>query len=191
MRSATFASMKHWLRGAALLLLYFISSCSKKEEVIPARTLQMSVKGQQVVFTGSQVSVVVSKQGTDWALNALTADQTSIVIHLSVQGMSVETPHVYSTANTSPYQGLESIYGFFVLTDYTNGCSQLIYSNQLVTFGTGYNSGAVRDPFVLAIKTVDQGAHTMSGTFSGTYYKGCDRLDITDGKFNLPYTVSP
>lgn len=185
--------MKHLL---FLILLGGLVGCAKKDAtptipMIQVNTLRLTVKGEQVTIPASSAALMLSEKGAKWSLKAQSPNAS--INYIEVFGYSdvssLEIPGSYSE-NTSPNTGVgaHSIYGYKVLADFTNSCGLKMYTGNFIT----YASFATTNPvFTLTIKTVDAAAHTMSGTFAGTYWKGCDKLEITDGQFNLPYTVMP
>lgn len=171
-------------------------SCAK-EEAIPANSLQMMVQGKQVTFSASAATIALSGKNTQWQLSAQAPDaaKTSIIIGASSAGASMETAGSYagSTAGNA-YGSAGSTYGYLVVADFRNSCGVDIYKNDYITYNTGVIPAGLTTTlpnFTLTIRQVDTGSHTMSGTFSGTYWKGCDKVEITAGQFNLPYTIKP
>lgn len=138
-----------------------------------------------------------SDQGKGWSLVAKAADaaRTSIAIGETSSGPSLETPGLYSgIPSNSPVGAAYSMYGYLVPANFNNACGTTIYQNDYITYETAVIPGGLTTTlpeFTLNIVTVDTVAHTMSDTFAGIYWKGCDKLEVTDGEFNLPYTVQP
>ena len=188
--------MKHFL---FFILLVGLVSCAKNEvtPTIPANTLRLTVRSKQVTFPARPATIVLSAQGMRWALSAKAADadSTTISIDAASSEQSLEAPATYSgILSNSPARSANSVYGYRVPLDFNNACGTTIYQGNNITYTTtsipyGLTNGLPE--FTLTIITVDAVAHTMSGTFAGTYWKGCDKLAITDGQFNLPYTVKP
>lgn len=189
--------MKHLLWNA--LLLAGLAGCAKNEQAtptVPANTLRLTVKGQPVTFPASAATVVLSNRGTQWCLTAKATDATRAGIQVTAfsSGASLEEPGRYAATPPGSTGGAYSEYGYRVLADFKNACGTTIYQNGYITYNTGVIPAGLPDTlpeFTLTIVTVDAAAHTMSGSFAGTYWKGCDKLDIADGQFNLPYTVQP
>ena len=171
-------------------------SCSKKEAPIPSNSLQLTVQGKQIIFLASTATVTLSKKNTKWDLAAKTTDATltSILVGASSSGASVEEPGSYSANSSNATANAGSTYGYYVLADFNNACGTTIYQYDYITYNTGAVPAGLPSTlpnFTLTIKSVDRNSHTVSGTFAGSYWKSCDKVEITDGQFNLPYTVKP
>jgi hypothetical protein len=188
--------MKQYLLST--LLLAGVVGCSKKDDAtptIPANTLRLTLKGQQVIFPASAATLTISQKGTllDLAAQAPDASQSSITLQAG-SATSVEVPGFYSgdPYNQTKTGSASSVYGFIVPGSVRNPCGNLMSGH--VTYQTGVIPAGLlttNPDFTLTIHAVNTAAHTMSGTFAGTYWKGCDKLAVTDGQFNLPYTVLP
>ncbi|MEL5994944.1 hypothetical protein [Hymenobacter segetis] len=159
-----------------------VVGCSKKsdaEPAIPANSIQLSDNGQVVVF-GSPTAVVETnalgvKQLT---IDASTADNHQISLSVTDR-QGVETPRTYRGASAGSAYTLP-------ITNYSTNCRSLVLGTQLYRF---YIDSA--PDLEVVVKSVDTSTHTVSGTFSGIYTLGCDSRKITNGQFNLPYTVKP
>lgn len=172
-----------------VLVVAGLTTCAKKEEAVPANTLQFTVKGaqgQQLSFSPSVATVTLSDGNTVCLLTAKTAD-ANFNFELVTGGSSVAVPGTYS-ASQAAFPAIRSQYGYQVVTDFTNRCGTIIYKNDYITYQT-YSTNA--PACTLVIRAVDPARHTISGSFSGTYWKGCGSVEIVDGQFNLPYLTKP
>jgi hypothetical protein len=187
--------MKHLLLSA--LLLTGVISCSKNDDAtpaLPANTLQLTLKNKQVVFPASATTLTISQKGTSLYLTAQALDTTDASITIRAGALDTESPGLYSADpyNKSATGGVISKYVYRVTGYYRNPCGNPMTG--YVTYETGATpAGALTTfpDFALTVLAVDKAAHTMSGTFTGSYWKGCDKMEITHGQFNLPYTVVP
>jgi hypothetical protein len=178
------------------LLLAGLSGCSKNgaTPTIPANTLQLTLKNKQVIFPASAASLTISQKSTSLHLAAQVRDTTHASITIDAGAPDTESPGFYSADpyNKSAKGGVISKYGYLVIGYFQNPCGNPM--GGYVSYETGATpAGALTTfpDFAFTVLTVDKAAHTMSGTFSGGYWKGCDKMEITDGQFNLPYTVLP
>jgi len=166
-----------------------LAACAKKEETMPANTLQFTVKGAQgrlLAFSPSATTITLSDHNTVCVLTAKTAD-ANFNFELATGGPSVEVPSTY-TASQAMFPSVRSQYGYQVVTDFSNRCGTTIYKNDYITYQTYSTNMPV---CTVVIRTVNPDQHTISGSFSGTYWKGCGSVEIVDGQFNLPYTSKP
>lgn len=188
--------MKYYILSV-LLLPGLVGCGGKSEDAIPADTLQLTVQGKRISFPANVATITLSNRNSQWYLAAQATDaaKTTILIGVSSGGASLEATGSYSgSGGGSAYGNASSMYGCLVLANFRNSCGVDIYQNDYITYYTGVIPAALTTTlpdFTLTIKQVNTGSHTMSGTFAGTYWKGCDKLKITDGQFNLPYTVKP
>ncbi|MBF9141273.1 hypothetical protein [Hymenobacter properus] len=171
----------------------FISvSCSKKSDAgpsIPANTIQLSDNGQAVTFASSTATAVLetNAQGQkQMTIQAATSDNNHQIALSFADRQGVETPRTYGGDPTSA-RSAGSAYTVS-LTNYSTRCRSTTFGTQLYQFYSGTTSPV---DFKLVIQAVDVANHTVSGTFQGTYTLGCDSRNITNGQFNLPYTVKP
>jgi len=179
------------------LLLAGLSGCSKKEDAkpsIPANTLQLTLKNKRVIFSASAASLTISQKNTSLHLAAQVRDTTHASITIDAGAPDTESPGFYSADpyNKSATGSVLSRYGYLVNGYFQNPCGNPM--GGYVTYETGATpAGALTTfpDFAFTVLTVDKAAHTMSGTFAGSYWKGCDKMEITDGQFNLPYTILP
>lgn len=178
------------------LLLVGVIGCSKNDATpaIPANTLQLTLKNKRVVFPASTATLTISQKGTQLALAAQARDTTRASITINAGAPDTESPGFYSgdPYNKSATGGVLSKYGYLVTGYFQNPCGNPM--GGYVTYETGATpAGALTTfpDFAFTVLTVNKAAHTMSGTFAGSYWKGCDKMEITDGQFNLPYTVLP
>ena len=168
-----------------LFLALLAIGCSKKSDVgptIPANSVQLSDNGQQVVFASSTAVMETNSLGLkQLTITAATTDNNH-QISLSVSNpQSVEVPRTYA--------GNAAVSAYTVsLTDYYTACHSPNMGTRLYQF---YSDNTTSPDFQVIIKTVDSASHTISGTFSGSYYLGCDNRKVTNGQFNLPYTIRP
>lgn len=187
--------MKHFILSA--LLLVGMVSCSKSNDAtpaIPANTLQLTLKNKQVVFPISATTLTISQKGTSLYLAAQALDATDTSIIINAGARDTESPGLYSADpyNKSATGGVISKYGYLVNGYFRNPCGNPMSGH--VTYETGATPAGELTTvpnFALTVLAVNKAAHTMSGTFAGNYWKGCDKMEITDGQFNLPYTVVP
>jgi hypothetical protein len=179
--------MKQYLLFSTCLLVG-LASCAKKEAAFPANTLQMKVKGQQVTFPVSGVTAVFNQRYKEFDLTATAPDaaKTSLQFKVVANNRTFEVPATYATGKPGA-STVESVYGYLVLTAFQNYCGQTIYPNDYIT----YHTYTITPVCTFTIETIDTDRQVFSGTFSGAYWKGCDKLEITNGQFNLPYTVKP
>lgn len=110
--------MRHIIR--CVLLLLGVAGCSKSNEAtpsIPANTLQLILKGQQVVFPASAATLTISQKGTLLDLTAQAFDVTQASIRIQASSATLmELPGFYSG---DPYRqaktgSASSVYGFIV-----------------------------------------------------------------------------
>lgn len=146
----------------------------------------MMVKGQEVNFPLSGVTATFNQTYKELVLLAKTSDANKNSLQIQATANNFAQPQTYSTATARAF--LNSSYEYFVLTGFRNACGQTVYANYSVTYRTGTTSNPV---FTLTIDALDIDKHMFRGTFSGTYWDGCDKLEITDGQFHLPYTLKP
>lgn len=163
------------------------ANCSKKSDAvpaIPANTIQLTDNGQNIVFAASAATAVMetNAQGQkQLSIMAATTDNNHQVALSFTDRQSVETPRTYTGTTTG------SSY-IVALTNYSTTCRPVTTGTQLYQFYTGTTSSP---DFQVVVQAIDATNHTVSGTFAGTYYLGCDSRRITNGQFNLPYTVKP
>jgi hypothetical protein len=176
--------MKYYLLFGSWLFVS-VAGCTKKEAVRPANTLQMTVRGQQISFPVSGVTALFNQRYKEFELTANAGDaaKTSLQIKARANYANFDEPSTHSAGAL-----VSSVYGYLVLANFQNYCGQTIYTNDFITYQTSYT---IKPVFTFTIETIDTDKHVFSGTFSGDYWKGCDKLLITDGQFNLPYTLKP
>lgn len=183
-----------WRHFALFGLGLLGSSCSKADEEakpIAPNTFQLTVAGKQLTFPLSLATAVRSQQGTHWeitgAANPSTASTGStIVLYLDAAAGSSAGTGVYKAPTASRQAGASSVYGVVVPNGTQNVCGT--YLGGYITYQTFTGSP---EQFEVRLQAVDTGQHTVSGTFAGIYYKGCDKVTISDGQFNLPYVDKP
>jgi hypothetical protein len=176
-----------WLTGLSLLAV----NCSKKgdaDPAIPANSIQLTDNGQLVSFDFAKTTAVLetNAQGQkQLTINAATtADDHRISLNCADR-QGVEVPRTYAGPPT-PNGSTGSAYTL-AITNYATNCRPVTMGTLLYQF---YSASATPD-FQLTVQAVDATQHTFRGTFSGTYTLGCDSRQITEGRFNLPYTVKP
>jgi hypothetical protein len=187
--------MKYLILSA--LLLAGVVGCSRSNEAtptIPANTLQLTLGNKQVVFPASAATLTISQQGSSLYLAAQALDAIDTSITIQAGAKDTELPNFYAADayNQSATGGVISKYGYLVTGYYKTPCGSPMGGHVMYETGATPAGELTTFPdFTLTVLAVDKAAHTMSGTFAGSYWKGCDKMEITDGQFNLPYTVQP
>jgi hypothetical protein len=183
-----------WLTFGLLTFGLLSSGCSKADEEakpIAPNTFQLTVAGKQLTFPVTLASAVRSQQGTHWEITGATNPSTAstgsdIVLYLDAASGSLAGAGVYTAPAASGQAGAGSVYGVVVPNGTQNVCGTYLAGH--ITYQTFTGSP---QQFEVHLQRVDTGQHTVSGTFAGIYYKGCDQVTISDGQFNLPYVDKP
>jgi hypothetical protein len=180
---------KSYLLALTGLTLALGAGCSKKsQQTVAPNTLSLDLNG--------------SAFPVDFAASSLAVDQANRTITIIAKGQDGITQIMFRGQSSNPN-------GLFVAQKF-NPTSQggasgetvaqylTVYNNYYSCLGRTlsgtqtYESTLCNHPdnIVINLQTVDQSAHTMSGTFSGTCCKNanpCDDKVVTNGRFNLTY----
>ena len=179
---------KTFLSTVLLLGLSAIAGCSKDKNSIAPNTLSLDLNGSAFSIDLSASSLVIDQARQTIVITTKGKDG---VTQIQFRGRSSNHGGIYVAQKFNPViqGGASGETSSQYLSLYNNVYSCLGRTlNGIET----YESGSCNHPdnTVIEVQTVDQSAHTMSGTFSGTCCKNanpCDDKAITNGRFNLPY----